>query len=359
MAILWIDGFDHYGDITNLTGYGVYGLRTNCSLETSSVRTGTTSLRIASGSNSRLTKQLPSDQASVGVGYAFWLTNATSRPEGLTLVRFNGPGGATPTQCWVSVDQDGHLNLYRGSSLFNPPNTGSLIFRTTQQVVFSQAWQHFECFYEPDGATSSIEVRIDGVTWINESSFPIGSTTFGGTTDTVATTVAIENINGGTNFYIDDFYIWNTSGAYNNDFIGDKKVATLMPNADTSVADWTPDSGSDGYARIDEIGPDGDTSYIGTDTPGDESEFDYEAMPAEAIAINAVMALPAAKKTDAGDCTIRTDIVSGGDDTAGTLRPITTAYTYWPDVFETDPATGALWTKSGVDAARVRIIRES
>jgi hypothetical protein len=64
-----------------------------------------------------------------------------------------------------------------------------------------------------------------------------------------------------------------------------------------------------------------------------------------------------ARKTDAGDCVLRADIFSDSDVTLGTDAAINQSYLYTPNIFETDPATGALWTKSGLDAAKIRLNR--
>jgi hypothetical protein len=43
----------------------------------------------------------------------------------------------------------------------------------------------------------------------------------------------------------------------------------------------------------------------------------------------------------------------------GSNRPITTAFTYYEDVFETDPNTGNAWTPASADAAQLKLNRTS
>jgi len=214
-----------------------------------------------------------------------------------------------------------------------------------------------EIYFTPNGATSSIEVRLNESTVINEASFPIGSISGSnpGSASTETSSIEMESLI--NNCYIDDLYAWDTSSSFNNDFIGDKKVATMMPNGDTSVMDWLPNSGTTEYTQIDEVGPDGDTSYIYAGSGLQLGEFDVESLPVDAGAINAVQTLVAARKTDAGTCDMRTDIVSSGVATTGATSAVTTSYNYYPQVFQTDPNTGALWTRTAVNAAKVRIVR--
>lgn len=349
MTLLWMDGFDHYGSHTNLTGYGVYATASG-TLSTSVKRTGTTSKGMSNLDG--IKRVFPSAQSAVGVGLALYVTTLPAGGQYSTPFKLNGSSGYG--QCFVVVDTNGYLVLWAGNSTLNA-NTGTQIASTASPVITTASWTHLELSYVPNGASSSLELRVNGVTVINET-FAIGSISYG---ETSATTVSSWSAGQGSDsyIYIDDLYAWNDSGSFNNDFLGDKKVHTMMPNGDTATADWLKNSGTVGYDRINEIGPNGDTSYIYTSTVSAVSAFDIEAMPTDTGVINALQTYRGAKKTDAGTCTVRTDISSGAYTSSGTAQPVTTAYQYYTDVFETDPATGALWTKSAVDSAQVEVER--
>lgn len=351
MTLLWMDGFDHYGTESNTTVYGTYATATG-TLSTSIKRTGAASYGfISSGS---LRRVYPSDQTAVGVGLAIYFVALPAAGADTNPIRMLGASGYG--QCFVRIDSEGHLQLWAGEDDLNS-GFGTQIFRTSTAVFQTQSWQHLECFYVPNGATSTIEVRVDGVTLINET-FAIGSSTYGETTATTVTSWEWRH-DTTADVYIDDLYAWNDSGSYNNDFLGDKKVHTMMPNGDTTTADWAKSTGTVGYSLIDEIPPNGDTDYISSVTAAEASTFDFEAMPANTGAVNAIQTYRATMKTDAGTCDVRTDMVSGASTATGTAKPATTAYQYYTDIFETDPATGALWTKSGVDAAQVKVYRSA
>ena len=359
MALLWMDGFDHYGSGStgrdNMTNYGAYAaVDSGLSISNVRARTGTYSLRGYGGSDQYARRVFGAQKSAVGFGCAVYMDAIPSNVYNVTLCDFWDVNGYT--LCRIRVKSDGSLQLWRGSS-----SSGSEVSSTSGPVMTAGGWYHFECKFTPNGATSSIEVRVNEVTVLNNGSFAIGTALSGdGTTSTETSSVRFGNHLVAAYVYVDDLFAWDTSGSYNTDFIGDRKVATLMPNGDTSVMDWTPDTGSTEYTQIDEIGPDGDTSYVYVGAVSNaEAEFDLEAMPSNAGAIAAVQTYVAARKTDAGTCDYRTDIVSGGLDTAGDSHPITTSYLYYMDVFETDPNTGAQWTKSGVDSAKIRLVREA
>jgi hypothetical protein len=346
MAIRWIDGFEHYGTGTtgkdNMVNYGAYAQGGASSISSTRARSGTLSLRAAD-----IRFAFAANLTAVGVGCAIYLD---SLPGADVLNYFEFRDNSGNVLCRFGLSNSQEFVLYRANSVE--------IGRSSPGQVTAGGWYHYECKFTPNGATSSIELRINEVTVYSNNSFPIGSTL--GPGNTATSTASVDMDIAGVSFtYLDDFYVWDTSGSYNTDFIGDKRVATMFPNGDTAEADWSPNSGATGYTQIDEAAPDGDTTYVQSTTVGDLSEYDFEAMPANAIAINAVMTFTAARKTDTGTCDIRTDIVSNASATTGATKVLTTGYVYGTNVFETDPNTGALWTKAGVDAAKIRIEREA
>ena len=347
MAIIWMDGFEHYGTSStgraNMVNYGAYSNAGITGFSTTVVRTGLISLQ-----NPEIVRSFKGSYGTVGVGCALYFTNLNYAPSQWEIFQFFDPSSSILIHLGISNAQE--IIVFRG-------NGTTEVGRSAAGIITTGAWNHFEVKFSPNGATSAIEVRVNEVTVYTNNSFQIGDS---GTGLTATTTSAIEFYSRlTTDIYLDDLYAWNTSGSYNNDFIGDKRVATMYPDGDTAEADWTPNSGGTGYTQIDEATPDGDTTYVSTATVGHISEFNFQSMPTGAIGINAVQIYTAAKKTDTGTCDVRTDIVSGAFSTAGPTQTCTTAYVYKENIFETDPNTGALWTKAGVDAAKIRIEREA
>lgn len=357
MAILWMDGFEHYGATTtgrdNMVNYGQYASATG-QISSTVARTGTYSFRCGSGDNLSFRRTFGTTKSSVGIGAAYYHPILPTVDFYHVLCQFNDSSNIPLIS--VVVNPTGQIEVWGGTSTIGGTRRGV----TTNQVITPAVWNHVETYFTPNGASSSIEIKVNEVTVLTVNPLIIGSNSGAGAaaTETSSVTVIGRGVTSNT-FYVDDIYAWDDSGSYNNDFIGDKRVATLYPDADTSDADWTPNSGATGYTQIDENTPDADTTYITTSTVGDISEFDFGAMPTGAIGISAVQVYTAARKTDTGSADIRTDIVSNGVDTSGATQVLTTAYNMRTDVFEVDPDTGAQWTKAGVDAARIRVEREA
>jgi hypothetical protein len=57
-----------------------------------------------------------------------------------------------------------------------------------------------------------------------------------------------------------------------------------------------------------------------------------------------------ARKDDAGGRGLRAVLKSGAAAANGATRVLGTTYALYDDRFEIDPATGATWTKAGIDA---------
>jgi hypothetical protein len=69
------------------------------------------------------------------------------------------------------------------------------------------------------------------------------------------------------------------------------------------------------------------------------------------------MPIHRSRKTDGGTGNIQLGVISGAATGLGVDRPITTAYTYWWDVFDSDPNIAAAWTKAAVNAMNLQLNR--
>jgi hypothetical protein len=68
---------------------------------------------------------------------------------------------------------------------------------------------------------------------------------------------------------IDDIYVCDGTGAKNNDFLGPSIVEGILPNAEGTTIQWTPATGTDNSAMVDDVGtsaPVDSVNYNGSDT---------------------------------------------------------------------------------------------
>lgn len=347
MAGLWCDGFDHYGNSSvardNMLD-GVYAqLGNQVNVSTSIVRTGTYSLRTLDGENNLITRRVfGGTKTRVGVGFGFYLSALPSVSN--ALFPFSFRDSDNNIQVKIGINTDGTITAYRDTTAIGTSDS---------PAVTAAAWQHMECWVTCDNSAGTVEVRVNGVTVLDLSSLD----TQGQSTSAMTQWAFYNSVNPVCQSWIDDLFAADDSGSYNNDFIGDRRVLTQMPVADTAQADWPLSTGSDGYALIDDVSPDDDSSYIYAETSGLDSEFALDDLPEEVSAIAFTNLVHRSRKDEAGDCNVQTGMVSGGEVASGTDRAITSEYTYWGDVIELDPDTGAPFSRSGWNAATLRISR--
>lgn len=357
MALLWMDGFDHYGtDTTNMSDGAWANNTVYATLSTVNPRTGTHSLRFpeSSSSASPLRRVFGDAKVTAGLGSVYWLSSLPTTNDRYQLVSFKDT--ANVAQVTLVLQSTGILSVKRGQV------SGTELGNSGTPAITAEAYTHIEILVTIDNAAGAVEVRVNGITVISltgidtqatsnteTSQVDIGRT--GGTGSLPSSDVSV--------MYVDDIFCYDDIGSFNNTFIGDRKVFTLFPNADTAQADWTPLGGT-GFSNIDEADPDDDTSYISTGEPGSPgaiSEFALDNLPSGVSSISALVIVNRAKKTDAGIANMVSSIVSTSSESSGSLNPMTEAYTYYHDVVEVDPDTSAPFTPSAVDSALIKIER--
>ena len=135
-----------------------------------------------------------------------------------------------------------------------------------------------------------------------------------------------------TTVYFDNIYIAE-------DFQGELRSYLLLPSADGVVA-FTPQSGTDNYAMIDETAHDSDTTYVESNTLNHQDLYDFTDVPVDAV-IKGVTIVSVARKLDAGARDLQHIAKQGA--TEYDLDAFTLATTY--------PASASLGLVSFLDVA--------
>ena len=355
MALLWCDGWDHYGIMANLTE-GVYAEASGgYSLSTVNPRTGTHVLNLNANATTprRVRRVLGGAKTTVGMAGAWYLSNLPVVNNSYTLYDFRDAANAI--QVSIVVQSTGTISAMRGAA------NGTILGTSAAPAITAEAYQHVEAIVFFSQTVGTVEVRVNGVTVLSltgldtvasslvecsQVAFPMGPNVTAAAPDVVGD--------------LDDIFCYDDTGSFNNTFLGDRRVITLFPNADTIQADWTPVGSGTGFGAIDEPSPDGDTTYISAGVPGSPtptSEFGMDDMPAGVSAISAVVLVNMSRKTEAGIANVQMSVISGASETAGTDQPMTEIYTYRQDVFEIDPDSAAPFTPAEVDALLIKADR--
>lgn len=152
----------------------------------------------------------------------------------------------------------------------------------------------------------------------------------------------------------DDPMVWDDTGSYCNDFLGDVRIIQMPPIADTAQADLALSAGGSGYALIDDAPSDGDTTYL-SGSVGNKSEFTFGSLPSSTTAVHGVGIITSQKKLGFLSPYARAYLKSGASIINGASNAIApgTYIRRYAGVFSADPNGPTAWTKSGFEATKL------
>lgn len=346
MALIFADGFDHYGTGTTgranmLKGQWASMASINDQPRTTYARTGDHSLYVVGGP---VILSLRGEKLVTGVGYG-QLVDSLPVTSGYRtgIVFYNQTGDAILN---VTLLSDGALRILKG----DPTSSDTNLLDITDAVVMAGAFGHVEMKIVIDDVVGSFELRYNGNIISQLTDLNLG-------TDGVASIGFINVVGGsqGVGQYIDDLIVWDDTGTLNNTFMGQQRLLTVYPTSDKTAADWSLTGAISGYDTMNETVPDEDTTYISSSTVGDKSEFGFSALPAELDTVAAVFIPVMAKSDEAGISSIKLSMLNGAGTAAGTEHELTSAYVYYRDAFNANPDGGGAWTKAAFEASTIRI----
>lgn len=157
-----------------------------------------------------------------------------------------------------------HWALKRGNQL------SSTVIATSSKF-WAQRWYYFELKVKVDPSAGTYELRQDGVDIMSGTGANTAASGDAGM-DSVKIHMDADFENGLVYYQMDDIYILDTLGSYNNDFLGDCMIDAIYPNADGDVSDWVPGTGVTHYNLVD----DSTTTQDGTDIVSSDNTDDVD-----------------------------------------------------------------------------------
>ena len=331
MSLLFVDGFDHVDDAYELLKWDSY-YSSGAFYYTAGVgRTGGWGMYMANNDLYYLDKILSSEPSTVITGLAIRTPGHAGEP----CIDFRDSG---TTQVHIRFGLDGMIKVYRG--------TATLVGSSAVGVFTPSAWFYFEIKIVFHATAGSIEVVVDEDTVINLTGI-----------DTIATANAYCNqfrLRGCTtsSIYFDDLYICDTAGTKNNDFLGDVTITTLYPTSDGNSSDFTPSTGTDNYALVDEPQLLATTDYNESSTIGHKDLYGVTAYDGGST-ICGVQVTAAVLNSDTGIMSVRPIVRSGGTpaDNEGDSYTLSQTLKAAMHIFEQEPTDAVDWTTAKIDAA--------
>jgi hypothetical protein len=295
-------------------------------------------MSVTSGGNAGnrwIRKTIGGTEDTIIVGFALRVTNNDSGSVCLCSLQENG---TRHSELWMST----------GTTTYNLIATrAGTTLGTATAAITDGTWMYVEFKTTIHDTTGTFIVKVNGVEVLNLSS---QDTRNGGTG--YVDQVALGNPNGNNSNHTIDFDDWyvldDTGSAPNNDFLGDVRVAALLPNGAGNSTQMTASAGSN-YQTVDENTPNGDTDYVSETTVGEKDTYTMTNLPTNADAVYGVKEAVYARKDDAGAVTLRQVIRTGGTDYEGGDIALLDSYKFFQAIREQNPNTTAAWTQSDID----------
>lgn len=236
MTALYLDGFDHYGE-------GAVGAANMLNGAWAQVQ-----------NQSNAGPGVPSWGARTGAFALPGVTFSTSyryvlaAPEGRLFMSFGFSVGGLPSQNFRNMlcsfrDAGNNViaNLIVQSTgvVALADNNNNILTQTQGPVIVSENWHFIEMDFNQGGGDFTL--RIDDAQASNTPAISATGLALGA--NPVAQITVLDFLPGGGGFvasWIDDLFIRNAAGSVNNSWLGDRRIADLLADADTTTAGWTP-----------------------------------------------------------------------------------------------------------------------
>lgn len=261
----------------------------------------------------------------------------------------------SPTQAVVKVfdiDENEKLSVNvtsAGELTITCAGSGHSISGTSSGLgITDDTWIYVEVYALFHASAGQVIVEVDGVEEINT-----------GSVDTVPTSVATNwsfvsfrtfaSSVVADGFFLDDIYILDGNGSMNNDILGPQEVRAIFPDADTVDADFTPSTGIDNYAMIDE------QTYSESDyvegVSGNIDIYDYGVLSLNKT-VNGIAVLTSARKTQAANALLISKSVSNSIPSDEAARAVRSSFETFLRIIEQNPDGPVPWTKVAIDVAQ-------
>lgn len=336
MPVVFLDGADHYATVDLNKKYSI--VAGTATINATAGRRGGGCIVLPWNGTTNYVERGFSASASWIVGFALHSDTLTGQP----ILSMRDAGTA---QIDVRLDTNGALSVLRGATVLGATPAGSV-------VTGSYTYIEVRAVIHP--TAGAVEIRLNGSATAALSLSNINTrATSNSSADSIRFVAG--GVNFGTSCRFDDIYIIDASGAPNA-FLGDTRIDAYRPNAaGSSTAFATRVGAASNFQAVNQTNPDGDTSYVEDATVGDRDLYSMADMTHSAAQVHAVQVVATALKSDAGARSLALPVKSGETVSAGPGQALSTAYVMYRRVLETDPATGAAWTRDAVNALEAGI----
>ena len=336
MVFLFVDGFTHYAtdDVSKKyddkhVSWIYYIISTD-----EQRRAGSKSLRILKSSSVYIQKNLVSSDDTVIFGFAFFQAANFTTTGGWQISNASG------VQIKISPQSDGSIVVIRGVTVLGT---------SAASVIKPNVWNYIEVKIKISDAAGTYDIVVNGVNVLS-----------GAGADTQEQAAAtFDRIflygNSGDYGYYTDMYICDSTGAANNDFLGDIRVDTLYPDGAGNYTQWDANVGAN-YECVDDDGDiDDDTTYVSTDTLNELDSYTYDNLSALGATIHGVTSTWCTRKDDVGAVGATPITRVAASDYLGSEITLTDSYVTEQYIWDVNPDDAAAWAEADVNGMELGV----
>jgi hypothetical protein len=346
MAVVLVEGFDSYNGITsNTTVIGIgsaWNVLSTTNLTLPTGRFGGQAVSINVFNPGGVTRSWNQGISSFTVGFALYVSSLPTvlSTDGDCFLTLKSGG---TFMMGIQLTNTGALHVRRMST---SANASTSLGNTAGGVIAGGSWYYIELSVAISDTTGTVNLRVNGQNLISLTN----QDTRNGTPTTIDN-IQIGGNNGGRGgtHIVDDLYIIDSTTP-----LGEQRVETLYPNADTAQKQWTASTGSNNYGTIDETLLNA-TDYVSSNTVGNYDLYDFGNLSTTPTTINAVVVNALAQKDNVGTRAIAITAKSGSNTSDAANTYLAGGFNIAARIMDTDPNNAGAWTTNAVNALQAGV----
>ena len=334
MALKWVEGFESYSNLTSFLQHR-YTTFIGPSVSFQPGRAVGNSLQF--NGTSMITPSL-GNNATYIVGMAFRNVNLTVSNVNMAVLEIRD--GTTP-QITVSFNPSTRVfSVWRGTTSGTLLGTGTFVLTTG-------SWYYIDIEVFVDPAVGTVTFRVNTV---NDVTFA-GNTR--NTANSFANTMAWRGpaaIGLGGAYQMDDIYVCDDLGGFNDAFLGDMKVEGVQVIEAGFQAQWGVNvPGTPNFQAVQVLN---DGLYTQSNVAAQRDSFECSNLNKITSDVRGVSAIYWTRNTDSTTHTVQSLVRQNAVNYLGTGFVVNdTAFKAYQTIWEEDPDTSAQWTVNGVGTA--------
>lgn len=253
----------------------------------------------------------------------------------------------TTVRASLHLGSDGHLELRRSE-------TGTTHLDTSDALTTADGELHFlsrnteykiEIWINFVNTVGSFELRVNDEIWGKKTA----SADFDGTCDQIH--FKTNDRGSGATWELGDMYVFDETGSFNNGFLGSNYlIETLRPTAEAAGIAFTPATGTDNSAMVDDAPKHDHDATENHSTGNAEVDRFTTGNTLAKQAVNAVKVINVARHEGASQ-NFRAKIFEGATGADGSDVALAETFEVHMEDFETNPDTSAQWTVTEIEAS--------